>query len=52
MCNRYCMTAAQIDLARRYGVTPIYPEREAFQVSQLFPDRVAWACETSEALAS
>lgn len=42
MCNRYRMSAAQIDLARRYGVEPIYPEDATFPPPELFPKREAW----------
>ena len=42
MCKRYRMTAAQIDLARRYGLGPIYPEDATFPLPELFPKRHAW----------
>ena len=42
MCNRYRMSAAQIELAKRYGVEPIYPEDATFPPPELFPKREAW----------
>lgn len=42
MCNRFRMTAAQADLAARYGVDPIYPEDASYPTPELFPDKAAW----------
>jgi putative SOS response-associated peptidase YedK len=42
------MTAKQAELARRYGVEPIYPEDETFPPPELFPDRLAWVVRQSD----
>ena len=42
MCNRYRMTAKQAELARRYGIEPIYPEDLTVPPPELFPNRPAW----------
>jgi len=36
------MTAAQAELARRYGVEVPYPEDETYPPPELFPDKPAW----------
>lgn len=44
MCNRYRMTAARADLARRYGIdlAIIMPEPERLPPPELFPKREGW----------
>jgi putative SOS response-associated peptidase YedK len=42
MCNRYRMTAAQAEVAARYGVTAPCPEDLTVPAPELFPDRLAW----------
>lgn len=42
MCNRYRMTAAQAELATRYGAGPIYPPDLDLPPPELFPKRPAF----------
>lgn len=42
MCNRFRMTAAQAELAQRYGVALPFPADEEAPPPELFPDRPAW----------
>ena len=42
MCNRYRMSAKQVELAARYGVKPIYPEEVTLPPPELFPKKSAW----------
>ncbi len=44
MCNRYRVTAKQIEIARRYGVDPatLFPEPETLPPPELFPKRIGW----------
>lgn len=42
MCNRYRMTEAQAEIARRYGVDPPYPPDLTIPAPELFPKRMAW----------
>lgn len=49
MCNRYRMSAKQIELAKRYGVEPIYPEEVNYPPGELFPKKPAWIVRQSKA---
>lgn len=44
MCNRYRMSAKQVELAERFGVDPKYimPEPEPLPPPELFPKRSGW----------
>lgn len=42
MCNRYRMTAAQAELATRYGVAVPFPPDLTIPPPELFPKRAAW----------
>jgi putative SOS response-associated peptidase YedK len=44
MCNRYRMSAKQVELAQRFGVDPklIMPEPDPLPPPELFPKRVGW----------
>lgn len=42
MCNRYRMTAKQIELAQRYGIKPIYPDDETYPPPELFPKTMSF----------
>src|SRR3712207_3297613 len=44
MCNRYRVTAKQIEIAQRYGVNPalLFPEPETLPPPELFPKRSGW----------
>ena len=44
MCNRYRVTAKQIEIAQRYGVDPalLFPEPETLPLPELFPKRMGW----------
>jgi putative SOS response-associated peptidase YedK len=44
MCNRYRVTAKQIEIAQRYGVDPamLFPEPETLPPPELFPKRIGW----------
>ncbi len=42
MCNRFRVTAKQIEIARRYGVDPasLFPEPETLPLPDLSPTRM------------
>lgn len=44
MCNRYRVSAKQMELAKRYGfdVSKLFPEPEPLPLPELFPKRPAW----------
>jgi putative SOS response-associated peptidase YedK len=44
MCNRYRMSAKQVELARKFGIPPelIMPEPEPLPPPELFPKRIGW----------
>ena len=44
MCNRYRVSAKQIEIARRYGIDPadLMPEPERLPPPELFPKRDGW----------
>ena len=42
MCNRYRMTAKQVELARRFGIEPPYPEDVTYPPPELFPKRMGY----------
>ncbi len=50
MCNRFRVTAKQIEIARRYGVDPatLFPEPETLPLPELFPKRMGWVVRQEE----
>jgi putative SOS response-associated peptidase YedK len=50
MCNRYRVTAKQIEIAQRYGVDPalLFPEPETLPPPELFPKRSGWVVVKTE----
>ena len=50
MCNRYRVTAKQIEIAQRYGVDPalLFPEPETLPPPELFPKRSGWVLRKQE----
>lgn len=44
MCNRYRVSAKQIEIAKRYGIDPstLSPEPEPLPPPELFPKRIGW----------
>lgn len=42
MCNRFRMTAGQVGLATRYGITVPYPLDLEIPPPELFPERLGW----------
>ncbi|MHA6723181.1 hypothetical protein [Sphingomonas sp. RS2018] len=42
MCNRYRMSAGQVDLARRYGIEVPYPPDLSIPPTELFPKTLSW----------
>ena len=49
MCNRYRMTAKEVDLARTFGIDLPYPEPEKLPPPELFPKRPAWVVRHNDA---
>jgi hypothetical protein len=54
MCNRYRMSAKQVELAQRFGIDPklIMPEPTPLPPPGLFPKRIGWLCGMRTAAAS
>jgi putative SOS response-associated peptidase YedK len=50
MCNRYRMSAKQVDLARAFGVKEhlIMPEPEPLPPPELFPKRIGWVVRNQD----
>jgi hypothetical protein len=42
MCNRYRMSAKQVDFAARCGIDGPFPEDETFPPPELLPKRMGW----------